>query len=149
MAELRLAALALALGWSTASAGPTIVVGPTGWPALDAIAMASADAAKADGVTVEAAGAWGDTARGCYAVALQLHGGGDASKLVDGIGTAGIATRDVVYAGAGVTLGIARAPYDGRLRAEAGSDGHVTALACFWTEREPAACAATCAGWLK
>jgi len=148
MAELRLAAVALA-ACSNAGAGPTIVVGPAGWSAIDAIATAAADAAKADGVTVEAAGAWGDVSRGCYAVALQLHGGGDTAKIVDGIGAAGIATREVVYAGDVVTLGVSRAPYDGRVSAEAGSDGHVDARACFWNEREPAACAAACAGWLR
>jgi hypothetical protein len=125
------------------------MAGPSGWPELDAIATAAAAAAKVDGVTVEAAGAWGDAARGCYAVAIQLRGGGTASQIVDGIAAAGIATREVVYAGDGVTLGVSRAPYDGRVVAQAGADGHVAAHACFWNDREPAACAATCAGWLK
>jgi len=147
MAELRLAALALT-SCANAGAGPTTVTGPPGWPAIDAIANAAGDGAKADGVAVEATAAWGDAARGCYALALELRGGGDAQKLVDGIGAAGIATREVVYEGSRVTLGVARAPYDGRVRADV-ADGRVNARACFWNEREPATCAAACAGWMK
>ncbi|HTR51885.1 MAG TPA: hypothetical protein VMJ10_14315 [Kofleriaceae bacterium] len=148
MAELRLAALALT-SCANAGAGPTTVAGPPGWSAIETLARAAGDAAKADGVAVDATGAWGDPARGCYALAIELRGGGDAQKLVDGIASAGIATRDVVYEGTAVTLGVARAPYDGRVRAEIASDGRVAARACFWNEREPAGCAAACGGWMR
>jgi hypothetical protein len=37
-----------------------------------------------------------------------------------------------------------RKPYRGTLHTQLSKDGHVALLACFWNEREPAACAASC-----
>lgn len=48
---------------------------PTGWKQLPAISSAVAAAARADGVTIDAVDAWGEPARGCYGVWLELHGG--------------------------------------------------------------------------
>jgi hypothetical protein len=66
---------------------------------------------------------------------------------------AGIAVTDVVKptlttgpaSDSGVlSLAFARAPYRGRLRAQIGKTGAYAVLACFWNEREPAACEAAC-----
>jgi hypothetical protein len=43
-----------------------------------------------------------------------------------------------------LSLAFERAPYHGKLRAQLAKDGAITALACFWNDREPAACAAGC-----
>jgi hypothetical protein len=155
MAQLRLIAVLLA-GCGQANAQPTLA-GPSGWPAIGDIATPMATAAKSEGVTVGAAGAWGDTARGCYAVALELKGGpakADAlgEQVLAALTTEGIASRDVVpppAEGGTLAFSFLRAPYDGRVRAELSSDGRIGARACFWNEREPKACEAACAGWLK
>jgi hypothetical protein len=47
-----------------------------------------------------------------------------------------------------VTFGFERAPYHGTLRAELASTGAVSALACAWNAREPAACEAACVALL-
>ena len=156
MAQLRLIALVLAAGCGRASAQPALT-GPAGWPAIGDVATAVTAAAKADGVTIGASGAWGDTARGCYAVALEVTGGGakaDAlgDQILAALTTEGIAARDVVPPppeGGTLAFSFLRAPYDGRVRADLASDGHIAARACFWNEREPKACETSCAGWLK
>jgi hypothetical protein len=73
------------------AAPPSRVAHPEGWKQLPAVATAMATAAKAEGVTVDAADAWGEPAHGCYAVWLELHGGtSDAPALADQV-LAGIA----------------------------------------------------------
>ena len=128
--------------------------GPAGWAAIDGIAKAAGDAAKGDGVKVEAASAWGDEARGCYAVALELSGAGGsedalAKQVADGATAAGLVVKDVANASGVLTMAFARAPYTGHARAELAKTGHIAARACFWNEREPAACEAACTGWLR
>jgi hypothetical protein len=47
---------------------------PAGWKPLPPIATAVAAAAKADGVVIDAADAFGEPARGCYVVRIALRG---------------------------------------------------------------------------
>jgi hypothetical protein len=154
-------ALAIAvLGACRASeAGPgSGLTAPAGWKTLPSLQAAAHDAAKAGGFTVNATEAWGETARGCYGAWLSLAttAAGPAKladELVQGIqnepALAGIAITDVVKPAANtetdvLSLAFDRAPYRGKLRARLANDGHVTALVCFWNDREPAACAAAC-----
>ena len=146
-------ACALVTGCGRAEAVPG-QAGPAGWTAIDGIAKAAGDSAKGDGVKVEAASAWGDPARGCYAVALELSGAGasedaQAKQVADGAAAAGLAVKDVATTGGVLTLTFTHAPYTGHARAELAKTGHIAARACFWNEREPAACEAACAGWLR
>jgi hypothetical protein len=163
MAVVRLVggrALVLALVACRASeAGPgSGIAAPTGWKSLPSLANAAREAAKAGGLTVDNADAWGETARGCYGAWLALSTTKAAPNkladdLVNGIESdpalAGIALTDVVKPAAltkdeVMSLSFARAPYTGKLRARLVKDGHITALVCFWNEREPAACEAAC-----
>jgi hypothetical protein len=131
---------------------------PAGWQALPPLAAAARDAAKADGVTVEGSEGWADQARGCYAAWISWRGpAGAPEKLADALVGAvssemsleGIAVRDIAKPTPGanvgvVALGFERDPYRGTVRAQLTREGHVTALACFWNQREPAACEADC-----
>lgn len=163
MAVVRLVApgvFALALVACRASeAGPSSgLSAPVGWKSLPSLANAARDAAKAGGLTVENAEAWGDTSRGCYGAWLALTTGKAAvNKLADdfvkGIESepalAGITLTDVVKPAALtkddlLSLSFAKAPYTGKLRARLVKDGHITALVCFWNEREPTACETAC-----
>ncbi|HEX4418499.1 MAG TPA: hypothetical protein VH165_11395, partial [Kofleriaceae bacterium] len=97
MALLRITALAVALGaCGTAGADPappapaTSPAAPAGvglampahWKPLPPIAAALAAAAKADGVAIDGADAWGDPAAGCYTVRLALHGGNASTTVL-------------------------------------------------------------------
>lgn len=130
---------------STASSG---ITPPAGWQALPEVAKAASDAAKADGVTV-ASEAWGETARGCYAVWLKVSGGGVAvEQVLAGIASETIDTTDVVKPatedGTGIlSLAFTSGAYKGRLRARVEASA-ITALACFANEREPIACESAC-----
>ena len=55
---------------------------PAGWQALPEIATAVGAAARAEGVTVDGAEAWGEPAMGCYAAWVSLHGDGATSQQV-------------------------------------------------------------------
>ncbi len=136
---------------------------PAGWRPLPAIATAAAAAAaKLDGVIVDGASAWGDPARGCYAVQLGLRGGTAAitelaDQVLDGLagskaaGSGAVSFGEVIRpAASGDTLSFtfARPPYRGRLRARLG-EGSITALACFGNQRDPARCDAACARMLQ
>jgi hypothetical protein len=146
-------------GCRASEAGPgSGLTAPAGWKTLVSLSTAARDAAKAGGFTVDATEAWGDTARGCYGAWLSLSTTAArpaklADELVQGIQTepalAGIAITDVVKPAATtdadvMALAFEKAPYRGKLRTRLIKDGHVTALVCFWNEREPAACAAAC-----
>lgn len=131
---------------------------PTGWQALPSLARAATEAAKRDGITVDAVEAWGERARGCYAAWIALRGGGGApdamaQQLVASLSAdpalVGIAVRDVIKpepgAASGVlSFGFERGLYRGRLRATLASEGKIAALACFWNQREPVACEQAC-----
>lgn len=116
------------------------VTPPAGWmplPQLASAAQAQIDGAKAD--------AWGEPAMGCYAATLTMPQKGTPAALLADVQKA-VTVRDVVApkTRAGVlSLAFDQAPYTGRLRATL--DGTtITALACFWNQREPAACEAAC-----
>ena len=138
--------IAIATGCGHADAQPGT---PPPWPAIPEIASSANDAAKAAGLSVATAGAWGDRARGCYAISIDLRGGSasTAQELVAALAADGIATSDVAGTDI-VTMAIARAPYRGRLRAAASGD-ELGVRACFWSDREPDACAKTCTEWLR
>jgi len=148
---------------------------PVGWKPLPAISHAVRAAATADGVTVDAVDAWGEPARGCYSVSLDLHGGSaDAPALADQIlGSLPVGPAPIAGSPAPVPSGESRAPepgalselrrpsgpegvlafrftrppFRGRVRAWLGH-GRITATACFFNQREPLACDAACTGVL-
>ena len=69
--------------------------------------------------------------------------------LVASMKTEGLEARDIVKPTANAAAGTAslvfeKAPYRGKLRAQLVKDGHMTALACFWNDREPVACETAC-----
>jgi hypothetical protein len=161
MAVVRLVGIAaIALAACRASeAGPgSGLDAPAGWKSLPSLANAARDAAKAGGLVVDGAEAWGETARGCYGAWLALatrpaKPATLADELVQGIQSepalAGIRVTDVVKPAATtetdvLALSFERARYRGKLRARLAKDGHITTLICFWNEREPQACEAAC-----
>lgn len=158
MADPRLiaAAAALVAGCNAARAEPELapeVRVPAGWQELPGIASAARMAAGAAGVTVDGVAAWGEPARGCYAIWIALHGAAGTpaqlrQQVLDSLAAEQLAVRDV-RDGERLALAIARpardggVAYRGRLEARFG-DGRVAALACVGNEREPAACDAAC-----
>jgi hypothetical protein len=160
MALLRLAVVGLGALAACGQAGaqPTSpsnvasgITAPAGWATLPELAQGVRDATKANGVTVEGVEAWGETARGCYAVWFQLAGtGANADAVIAGLAAEKLATSNVVRpeSGDGVTaLTFARSPYTGRLRVRT-QEARLTALACFANQREPKACDAACTSLL-
>ncbi len=144
MALLRLAAL-LVLAASCSRAGaqpaPTMATSgvkpPAGWTTLPALATQTG---------VPNAEAWGDTARGCFAVWFRLEGGGaTADAVITGLAAEQITTTDLVKPdGDGiVSAAFTKGAYTGRLRARI-ADGSITTLACFANQREPKSCDAPC-----
>ena len=126
---------------------PSGITAPAGWSALPELAKSVADATKAEGVTVDGVEAWGETARGCYAVWLSLAGSGaNADAVIAGLAAEKLATSSVVKPEAtdGVTsLAFAKPPHTGRLRVRT-QGGKLAAIACFANQREPASCDAPC-----
>jgi hypothetical protein len=148
MALLRLAFVALA-GCSHAGAQPSAASGitpPAGWQPLPELAKQVAGATKAIGSE-----AWGETARGCYAVWFTLQGpGAKADAILAGLAAEKIATSNVVTPESGdgiVAASFTRAPYAGRVRARIAGDT-ITALACFANQREPKSCDSPCTSLL-
>jgi hypothetical protein len=119
MARARLIALAVLAACRASDAQPLAV--PSDWRTLPEIAKQ---------LGVDGARAWGDPARGCYAVDFALSDL-DRDDALAHLRAAGFTIDD---AGA-----FARGAYRGRLRLDAGG-----ARACFWNDREPDACAAAC-----
>lgn len=162
MAELRLILIAAVAACQASEATPVSggsgLTAPAGWQALPLVAKAAGDAAKASGISVDGTEAWGETARGCYAMWIALHGGGRApdamaDQLVLSVKSEpallGLLVHDVAKPAAGaksgvLSLGFERGVYRGMLHASLVSDGHIAALACFWNQREPAACEEAC-----
>ncbi len=161
MAELRLIVIGMLAACRSSAADPgSGLTPPASWTALPQLASTAATAAKQDGITVAGAEAWGEPARGCYAAWLALAGASGpadvlAQEMVASLSAepalAGIVIHDVVKPGEGsategdvLTLAFERATYRGRLRANIGADGHIRVLACFWNQREPAACEKSC-----
>lgn len=160
MALLRLTVLALgAAACGNAGAQPTGIGAaasglpvPAGWQAMPELASSVGAAAKAEGVTIDGAEAWGEPARGCYAVWLALHGAGaSADQILAGLAAEKLVTRDLVRPTGGddglVSVTFTRGAYLGRLRARIAA-GTLTSLACFANEREPTACEAACTSLL-
>jgi len=121
-----------------------IATPPAGWIAMPTVASAAIEAlgAKTTG------DAWGEPAMGCYAVAVGFAAH-DAKALLADV-KAQVSVRDVVEPPAqGGVLAFAfdKGPWQGRVRAIIAT-GEVTAVACFWNDREPAACEAACVGVL-
>ena len=117
-----------------------IATPPPGWIAIPSVASAARGAVTGD--------AWGEPAMGCYAVAVSFAAH-DAKALLAEV-RASVSIRDVVEPPAqGGVLAFAfdKAPWQGRVRAVIAT-GEVTALACFWNDREPVACEAACVGVL-
>ena len=160
MAQLRLIALlALAASCRTSEAETgSGITPPAGWQALPTLAKAASDAAKDAKIAIDRVEAWGETSRGCYAASFALRGSGGApdvmaEQLVTSLSADpavfGILIRDVQKPPAGaktgvLTLAFERGLYRGTLRASLASDGNIAALACFWNQREPAACEQAC-----
>jgi len=152
MAQLRLIVLALAsCAASEAAPAPDAIAVPKGWVADPALAKAASGAA---GPAVTHSDAWSDPARGCYALAIDLHGGAvaidvAAEQLLAALGEAGVKPHDVAKPAPGergmLVLGFDRGGYRGKLRAELVNTGDVHALACVWNQREPKVCEAGCA----
>ncbi len=153
MALLRLASLGLISGLAAcgqAGAQPSATSGiaaPAGWTALPELAATVAGATRTESVTVDGVEAWGETARGCYAVWFTLHGAGaTANAVLASLATEQLTTSDVVKPESGdgvVVVTFAKPPYKGRLRARL-AEGKLTALACFANQREPRTCEAPC-----
>ena len=146
MALVRLVAL-LALASCGRASGDTGsasgLAPPAGWRALPEVAAAIGTKAELDGVE-----AWGDPARGCYAVWIAARGGGDlVGELLAALAADKIATTDVVKRSGTLAFTLERGAYRGQVRAQI-DDRSVSALACYHNLREPAACESACAAFL-
>ncbi len=143
-------AVALAACSRAEAVPPAALQPPPGWQALPEIAGAAGDAAKGEGITVDAASAYGDPAMGCYALAITVHGAPGTPEAVVQAITQGLGpVRDVAAGSAAVALAFDKSGYHGKLRAKLGEGGGIEALACFWNDREPEACAKACEAVLK
>jgi len=151
MAGLRVIAAVALAGCAAADAQPTAASGikpPAGWVTLAAAATAARMATGARGVTVDGAEAWGEPAKGCYALWIAFHGGNATAaelsrEILDGLAAEHITVTQETAPEGMLALGLERSPYQGGLRARL-FDGRVTALACVANRREPATCVAAC-----
>ena len=160
MADVRLIAVLLA-ACADAGAQPPVPSPkpPAGWTPQPAIVTAAKDALGKK-TTVDGIEAFGEPAMGCYSVWMAVHGSGKATdlaeQLVRGLTEPNdkdkkqpkrkVTIKDVVKPTAeeGVlALSFESTPYVGRLRARLGK-GRITALACWSSQREPAACEQAC-----
>jgi hypothetical protein len=139
-------ALALAACGRAEAVPPSAVQPPAGWQPLAALATAAREAAQGEGITVDGAQAWGETAMGCYALAVSVRGAASAKDFVVGLG--GITVHDLAEGSGTVALAFDKGEYKGKLHASLGESG-IEAVACFWNQREPLACATACDGMLK
>lgn len=125
---------------------------PPGWQELPALAQAVRQALPTTSVlSIEASG---QPAMGCYAAAVALTGpAATGDKVRDEIlgslhaepRLSGLQVRNTLVGADGSTeLVFDRVPYAGRLRARLGDAGSLELEACFWNEREPHACEASC-----
>ena len=153
MADVRLILLAALAACTPADAQPKSgIQPPPGWTPQPAIASAAKAALGKQ--TIDAVEAHGEPAMGCYLLWMSVRGSGSAKDiaaqvvkgLADPAAERPLALTDVVQptTEAGVlSFTFASAPYTGRLRATVGN-GKIDTLACFWSEREPAACSTAC-----
>jgi hypothetical protein len=152
MADVRLIALLL-VACADAGAQPPVPSPkpPAGWTPQPAIVTAAKDALGK--TSIDGIEAFGDPAMGCYSVWMAVRESGKATELGDQIlkgltekQKRKVEIKDVVKPTAeeGVlALSFESAPYKGRLRARLGK-GRITALACWSSQREPAACDQAC-----
>jgi hypothetical protein len=144
-------ALALASCSRAEAVPPSALQVPAGWQPLPEIAAAAGEAARGEGVTIESAQAWGETAMGCYALALKVRGAKIAPADVERelrASLPGVTIKDPIVGGDSVSLVFERANYSGVLGVRVMDTGALAATACFWNEREPKACGTACAGIL-
>jgi hypothetical protein len=162
MAELRLIALATTIalsGCRSSEAGPTSgLATPAGWRPMPDVAAVALNAAKTAKTTVNGAEAWAEPSRGCYAVWLALTSDEGAPEVLADLvvrsltsspSLVGMTVANVTKPAAGspsgvLSLSFTRPPYQGLLRSQISRNGSYAALACFWNQREPAACQAAC-----
>ena len=136
MARFRLIVLALAACGRAEAVPPPALHAPPGWKELPEVAAAAADAAREPGAAV----AYGDTAMGCYAFAITVHAGKDTPEtLAKELG----AVHDVATGSDSVAAAFDKDGYHGKLHARV-VDGSIDAVACYWNDREPEACAKAC-----
>lgn len=156
MFALGLAACTSAEAQSNETPARSGIPTPPGWHDLPAVASAARHA-LGEGLEIEGTQAWGEPARGCYAVWIAIRGGGTAQTIatdvVNGLTAAGggtVLVTDVVRPSTDegvLTFGFTRPPFRGKLAAKLGG-GRVAALACFANAREPAWCATGCTSLL-
>jgi hypothetical protein len=147
MADLRLALVALAACTDAGAQTPSGMKPPAGWspqPAIVAAAKQALGKTKIDGIE-----AFAEPAMGCYAIWMGLRSSGDAKEVgeqvVKSLGK--VSVKDLVKptTETGVlSLTFEKSPYEGRLQARVAKDS-IKALACWWSKREPIACAQACA----
>jgi len=127
---------------------------PSDWRPLAELAPAPAAPESPARVSVGSRRAYGDPARGCYALVQEVTAasrGFDERRAMEALG------RDL--AAAGFTIGpdaaglrFAGRGFEGRLRATATSPGAdriaVRSVACFYNDREPDQCRRMCDGIL-
>ena len=126
-----------------------IATPPAGWIAMPTVASAAIEALGGAKAGAKVSGdAWGEPAMGCYAVAVGF-GAHDAKALLADV-KASVTVHDVVEPpaqGGVLSFAFDKGAWQGRVRAVIAT-GDVTALACFWNDREPVACEAACVGVL-
>jgi len=144
---------------------------PTGWteqPAIAEAAVAAAKQALAPDAAVHAH-AWAEPARGCYLAIVEAHGTRreDLLKVIEqlqaGLGDIELAdwttspdAEDQAEINARFTTTVGDAPsvaMAGRIRVHLARDRqrfpHAVAAACFYNDRQPAACDDACAPLLS
>lgn len=147
MADLRVALVVLA-ACSDAGAQPASgIKPPAGWSPQPAIVAAAKQALG--NTTVDEIAAFAEPAMGCYAIGMGLRSSGGAKELGEQVieGLDKVTVKDVVKPSTetGVlSLTFEKAPYEGRLQARL-AKGSIKVLACWWSKREPIACAQACA----
>lgn len=120
---------------------------PAGWVPMPQLATAATGVLAKANATADA---WGEPAMGCYAAIVTFAAKGKAGALAKALRKqveAAVKVSDVVEPAANAETGVLaltfeKAPYRGRARVAI--DAGVTALACFWNDREPVACEAAC-----
>jgi len=118
---------------------------PAGWVPMPLLATAATGVLR--GATADA---WGEPAMGCYATIMTFTAKGKAGAIGKALRAqveAAVKISDVVEPAANAETGVLsfafdKAPYRGRARVTI--DTGVTALACFWNDREPVACESAC-----
>ena len=152
MADVRLALVLLAActdaGAQTSHAGAASgIKPPAGWTPQPAIVAA---AKQALGKTpVDDIEAFAEPSMGCYAIWMGLRSSGGAKELGEQVlkGLDKLTVKDVVKPSTDtgvLSLTFEKAPYEGRMQARL-STGSIKGLACWWSKREPIACAQACA----